>query len=239
MHLLLLSNSSCHGRGYLDHAEDAIRAHFADIDTPIAFIPFAIHDQAGYGQRVRERFARFGVDTETVTADTKGTDTLREAGGIFVGGGNTFRLLAKLRRQGMLGVIRELVAAGVPYMGSSAGSGIAAPTIKTSNDMPIIDPLGFDALGLVSYQLNLHFIDADPDSTHMGETRELRLTEYLEENEAPVVALREGAWITVESDVHTVGGTTGGIVFQRDHDPISIAAGDQLVVVGNSLHVAR
>ena len=157
-----------------------------------------------------------------------GVETLRLAGGIFVGGGNTFRLLWELRRQGMIEVIRERVAGGTPYMGSSAGSGIAAPTLKTSNDMPIVDPQGFDALALVPYQLNLHYLDADPDSRHMGETREQRLTEYLEENNTPVVALREGAWITVDGDRHTVGGETGGLILRRGTDPKPIQAGDQI-----------
>ena len=228
MHLLLLSNSSCHGHGYLDHAEDAIRAHFAAITGPVAFVPFALFDRDDYGRRVAARLADIGIDAVTVTADTDGLETLRLAGGIFVGGGNTFRLLRELRRQGMIEVIRDRVAAGVPYMGSSAGSGIAAPTLKTSNDMPILDPEGFDALALVPYQLNLHYLDADPDSRHMGETREQRLTEYLEENQVPVVALREGAWITVDGDRHTVGGETGGLILRRDTDPQPIQAGDQI-----------
>lgn len=237
--LLLLSNSQSHGRGYLDHAEEAITSHFAEAEAPIAFIPFAIHDREGYGGRVRERFSSMALETVTVTADAGGLETLRSAGGIFVGGGNTFRLLRQLRDRAMLPLIRERVAAGVPYMGSSAGSGIAAPTIKTSNDMPIVDPGGFDCLGLVSYQLNLHFIDADPDSTHMGETRELRLTEYLEENETPVVALREGAWIMVEGERHTVGGGTGGLVFQRGQEPLAVAAGDSLAVEGTQISVGK
>lgn len=226
--LLLLSNSQCHGQGYLDHAEVAIRTHFAAVDGPVAFVPFAVHDRDGYGRRVAERFAAMDLETVSVTADAAGVETLESAAGIFVGGGNTFRLLGELRRRGMLEVIRQRVAAGVPYMGSSAGSGIAGPTLKTSNDMPIVDPSGFEALGLVEYQLNLHFIDSDPESTHMGETRELRLTEYLEENETPVVALREGAWITVDGDRHIVGGTTGGLIFGRGRDPQSIEAGDAI-----------
>lgn len=226
--LLLLSNSQCHDQGYLDHAADAIRAHFAAADGPIAFVPFAVHDRDGYGRRVAERFAALDLETLTVTADAAGVETLESAAGIFVGGGNTFRLLGELRRQGMIEVIRKRVAVGVPYMGSSAGSGIAGPTLKTSNDMPIVDPQGFEALGLVDYQLNLHYLDPDPDSKHMGETRELRLTEYLEENETPVVALREGAWISVDGDRHVVGGETGGLIFRRGRDPKPIEAGDAI-----------
>src|SRR6185295_14640441 len=114
---------------------------------------------------------------------------------VSVGGGNTFRLLDTLQRSGLLGPLRLRVLAGMPYVGASAGTNIAAPTIKTTNDMPIVQPASFEALDLLPFQINPHYLDADPASPHMGETREERLREYLEENQAPVVGLREGAWL--------------------------------------------
>ena len=234
MRLLLVSNSQCFGHQYLEHAEQAVKDQFDGLDgNGIAFVPFAVHDQRAYGQRVGARFNDLGLSVTTVTPDEKGVALLSRSGGIFVGGGNTFRLLNLLRRHNMVSLIQKRVRAGTPYMGSSAGSGIAAPTIKTSNDMPIVAPqdlggLGFESLGLVDYQLNLHYIDTDPDSTHMGETRQQRLEEYLEDNQTPVVALREGAWIEVAGEVHRVGGQTGGLVFQRGGEPKPLVAGDEL-----------
>ncbi len=240
MQLLLVSNSLCFGRGYLDHTESVVKRHFAAAGGgTIAFVPFAVHDQQGYGERVTARLAELDLHATTVTADQVGLDLLSSASGIFVGGGNTFRLLDQLRCHRMLEVIRARVESGVPYMGSSAGSGIAAPTIKTSNDMPIVQPDSFDSLGLVDYQLNLHYIDTDPGSQHMGETRQQRLEEYLEENSTPVVALREGAWIEVRGEEHRVGGETGGLVFQRGSEPLPLTAGDRLEWQGESKLTVR
>jgi dipeptidase E len=145
---------------------------------------------------------------------------------MFVGGGNTFRLLNTLYYYELLPWIRERVRTGMPYMGASAGSNIAGPTIKTTNDMPIVQPPSFDALGLVPFQINPHYLDADPNSTHMGETREQRLREYLEENEVPVVAIREAAMIRVEGDVVTLEGNAGARIFRRGREPYEIEPGN-------------
>jgi dipeptidase E len=150
---------------------------------------------------------------------------VEDAEAIFIGGGNTFRLLNTLCHYELLGWIRERVNTGMPYMGASAGSNLAGPTIKTTNDMPIVQPPSFAALGLVPFQINPHYIDADAASTHMGETREQRLREYLEENEVPVVAIREPAMIHVEGDVTTLEGSAGGKVFGRGREPYEIEAG--------------
>ncbi len=235
--LLLVSNSQCHGHGYLDHAEGAVRSLFEALGAGdrVAFIPFALDDHAAYGERAVGRLGEFGLEAEVVFPGAGGKELIENAAGFFVGGGNTFRLLSLLRQEGLIEILRDRVEAGIPYMGSSAGSGIAAPTLKTSNDMPIVDPMGFEALGLVDYQLNLHYLDADPDSTHMGETRELRLREYLEMNVTPVVALREGAWIEVRGVEHRVGGETGGLIFRRGAEPVEIQAGDRLRPDGGGL----
>jgi dipeptidase E len=113
----------------------------------------------------------------------------------------------------------------MPYLGSSAGSVIAAPTLKTTNDMPIVRPESFDALGLVPFQINAHYFDADPESKHMGETREERLHEYLEENDVPVVGLREGAWLRVAAGEVRLGGRAGARLFHRGADPLEVQPG--------------
>ncbi|HEY3174995.1 MAG TPA: dipeptidase PepE [Candidatus Polarisedimenticolia bacterium] len=234
MRLLLLSNSSCHGAGYLDHAAEAIRA-FLSRAGRILFVPFALHDQAAYWARVRERFAQWGIEVDRAAEGSSGRAAVEQAEAFFVGGGNTFRLLHHLQGAGFLEPIRRRVAGGAPYLGSSAGTVIAAPTIRTTNDMPIVQPASLDALGLVPFQINCHYLDADPASTHMGETREQRIREFHEENEAVVIGLREGAWLAVEGGSGDRGapqvlleGRTGARVFRRGAAPSEFAPGAEL-----------
>lgn len=150
---------------------------------------------------------------------------LQGAEAIFIGGGNTFRLLKALYGYNLLGVIRERVGNGMRYMGSSAGINVAGPTIRTTNDMPIVQPPSFDALGLVPFQLNPHYLDADPNSTHMGETREERLLQFLEENETPVIGLREGAILRIENGTSELLGAKGARIFRRKLTPVEVSAG--------------
>jgi dipeptidase E len=130
-----------------------------------------------------------------------------------------------LQEQQLIEPIRARVEAGLAYLGTSAGSNVACPTIRTTNDMPIVQPASFSALGLVPFQINAHYLDADPKSTHQGETREQRLTEYLEENATPVIALREGAMIRVDGPETKLEGETGAVLFARDQPPRELAPG--------------
>lgn len=224
--LLLLSNSTNHGEGYLDHAWTAIRAFFGPARR-LAFVPFALCDHAAYVDKVRARFEPHGFEVVGVSAGAGGAATMEAAECVFVGGGNTFRLLDVLQRTGILGALRRRVASGLPYMGASAGTNIVAPTIRTTNDMPIVQPASFDALGLVPFQINPHYVDPDPGSTHMGETRETRLLEYLEENTAPVIGLREGAWLQREGDALRLEGR-GARLFRRGEEPQELEPGSDV-----------
>jgi len=215
--LLLISNSTNHGQGYLDHVLAEIDGFLGPVRR-LVFVPFALKDREAYGAKVRARLADIGVEVTTLTADEAGKRAVQEAESFFTGGGNTFRLLKILQDSGLLPLLRERALAGVPYMGSSAGTNIATPTIRTTNDMPIVQPASFEAMGLVPFQINPHFLDADPASTHMGETREQRLKEFHEENETSVVGLREGAWIRVEGDLATLGGGRGARIFRRGQE---------------------
>jgi len=192
----------------------------------LAFVPFALRDQAAYTTKVRERFAREGIEVEGL--ESSGADALHDADAVFVGGGNTFRLLDRLQRDGLLDDIRGAVDSGLPYMGASAGTNVACPTIRTTNDMPIVQPARFDALGLVPFQVNPHYVDPDPASAHMGETREERLREYLEENDVPVVGLREGSWIVVEGEAARIEGPRPARLFRRGRDPEEVEPGRDL-----------
>lgn len=185
----------------------------------LAFIPFAVFDRSRYGVAAAGRFKQEGIDVDVVTADEDGREILQRAAAVFVGGGNTFRLLKALQDSALLEVVRRRVVEGMIYMGASAGSNIAGPTIRTTNDMPIVQPRSFDALGLVPFQINPHYVDADSASSYMGETREQRLTEYLEENEMPVVGIREGAWIRLDDDDGVLGGRTSARILQRNAEP--------------------
>ena len=155
-------------------------------------------------------------------------ERIEDGEAIFVGGGNTFRLLQALYERDLVDAIRDRVRSGIPYIGSSAGTNIAAPTIKTTNDMPIIQPPSFDSLGLVHFQINPHYLDADPSSTHKGETREQRLIEFLEENDTPVVGLREGTMLRVEDGRTTLVGLAAARLFRRGKDPVEAAPGTAL-----------
>lgn len=222
-HLLLLSNSTLHGRGYLDHAEGAIREHLAGRARTVLFVPFALHDRAAYAAKVRERFLRLGLMVDSLHEG--GTSAamqaqVRAAEAVFIGGGNTFRLLKTLYDHDVVGAIRERALLGMPYIGSSAGTNVATASIQTTNDMPIVYPPSFDALALVPFNVNPHYLDPDPRSTHMGETRETRLREFLEMNARPVLGLREGAWLVVQGDTCRLEGTTGARLFRREQDPV-------------------
>jgi dipeptidase E len=220
--LLLISSSNVHGYGYLDHPEPEMRSFLAG-KTRVAFVPFALKDRDAYTGKVRERLGRMGFNVSPVRT---ASDLDSEA--IFVGGGNTWRLLKTLQEMNMLEEIRRRVSAGTLYIGSSAGSNIAAPTIKTTNDMPIVEPKSFEALALVTYQLNPHYLDADPATTHMGETREQRILEFHEENTTPVVGLREGTMVRVQDGKSTLLGMKPARVFLRGRAPVEVEPGSVL-----------
>jgi dipeptidase E len=225
--ILLISNSTVYGGGYLDHAEAEIRDFLGDTRR-VLFVPFALYDRDSYAASARERFAKMGYELSSVHDAADPVEAVAETDAIFVGGGNTFRLLKTLYDRQLLDPIRQRVAEGMPYIGSSAGSNIAGPTIRTTNDMPIVQPPSFDALGLVSFQLNPHYLDTDPDSKHMGETREKRIQEFLEENDTPVLGLREGAIARCENGRVMLKGSTGARIFRRGHEPVETLPGDQL-----------
>lgn len=227
MRLLLISNSTLHGSGYLDHAAGEIADFLGNVKR-VLFVPYALHDRDKYAASAQARFAQMGYELDSIHTSNDPVQTVRDTEAIFIGGGNTFRLLKTLYDHDLLEPIRERVRAGMPYIGSSAGSNVAAPTIKTTNDMPIVQPPSFEALGLVSFQINPHYLDADPNSTHKGETREERLVQFLEENETPVVGLREGAMLRIASGRVLLKGSSGARIFRRGTEPVERVPGDYI-----------
>jgi len=225
--LLLVSSSTIHGHGYLDHAADALSSFLSGVKA-LTFVPYALGDRDGYAAKVRERFAPLGIEVVSVHQAPDPRAAVRGAEALFVGGGNTFRLLKWLQDEGLLGPIRDRAAEGMPYVGSSAGTNVASPSIRTTNDMPIVPTANLLALGLVPYQINPHYLDPDPTSTHKGETREERLLQYLEESPVPCVALRESAFLRVEKGVSTLLGERGARVFKRGAAPFEISTGAEV-----------
>jgi dipeptidase E len=229
--LLLISTSTVHGTGYLEHALPELRALLQDVRR-VLFIPFALRDHDAYAAKAGQAFGRIGCAVDSLHEAVDMRAALESAQAVFCGGGNTFRLLRSLYEREALPLIRRRVADGMPYAGASAGANLACPTIKTTNDMPILEPPSFEALGLVSFQINPHYLDPDPGSTHMGETRETRIREFHEENQAPVLGLREGAMLLVEEGHIWLKGLAGARIFRRGQEPAEarpVARLDELV----------
>ena len=221
--VLLISNSTQHGRGYLDHVEAELR-DFLGKARRVLFAPFALFDREAYAGKARARFEAMGYEIETLA----GRGQLEGADALFVGGGNTFRLLKTLQDLALVAPIRRKVEEGLPYVGSSAGAIVAGPTLKTTKDMPIVEPRSFEALGLVAFQISPHYLDPDPASRHMGETQEERISQFLEENDAPVVGLREGAFLRVEGESVLLLGASGARIFRRGRAPVEARPGDRI-----------
>jgi dipeptidase E len=235
--LLLISNSTVYSREYLDHVANEIKSFLGNSKT-ILFVPFALHDRDAYAEKVRMRFAAMGYQVESIHRSGNTEKALARGDSIFVGGGNTFRLLKELYALNLIEPIRQKVQNGTRYIGSSAGSIIAGPTIKTTKDMPIVQPPSFDALGLMYFQISPHYLDSDPRSTHMGETQEERILQFLEENDAPVVGLREGAWLLVEGNSVTLKGATGARVFRRNQPPVEGVPGSDISELVEAMYEA-
>ena len=225
--LLLISNSTLHGSGYLDHAEAAIR-DFLGEPLRVLFVPHALRDRDAYAGQARGRLEKMGYGLDSLHEVPDAWEAVSRADALFIGGGNTFRLLQALQDLSLLQPIRRRVEEGKPYIGSSAGSVVACPTIRTTNDMPIVEPAGFGALALIPFQINAHYLDADPASTHMGETREERLRQFHEENPEPVVGLREGTMLRIEGGRVVLQGGRPARIFRRGAEPVEAPPGTAL-----------
>lgn len=232
--ILLISSSSVAGSGYLDPFEETIKSFLKDIPE-IVFVPYSA-DKSNwdvYTKKVRDRFEHFGIAVKGIHEVGNNIDNFKA---IFVGGGNTFRLLDHLQQFNLLSKINDAVLnKGMCYIGSSAGSNVACKTICTTNDMPIVYPAkGFGAINLIPLQINPHYIDPDPNSTHMGETRDDRIKEFHEANDTPVIGLREGAFLKIDDAYFTsqkmfLGGTNGAKFFFKGKEPVNIPSEQEII----------
>ena len=228
--LLLISNSTNYGASFLEHTTEAIKDFLGRQVTTVLFVPFAgvrfTYDD--YVTRVRARFEDMGYGLESVHAVANAPEAVKRAQALVVGGGNTFHLLRELYTRGLLELMHERVLAGVPFIGWSAGANVACPTIKTTNDMPIVEPPSFSALGFVPFQINPPYTDA-PLPQHSGETRAERLAEFVEANpQVYVVGLREGSMLRIEDSTITLMGPHNVTLFLKGKAPTDYTPMDSL-----------
>ncbi len=229
--LLLLSNSRTVGHGYLEHAEPHLRTFLGTRVERVLFVPYAavrISFDESAGEMVGPRFREMGYEVDRIDRARSPRAAIRKAQAIVVGGGNTFRLIKTLQDKGLLAEIRARVRRGAPYVGWSAGANVACPTMRTTNDMPVVEPRSLQAAGLVPFQVNPHYLDAHPEG-HGGETREERLLEFVEANPGVhVIGLREGSILRVEGRKLTLLGERTARIFVRGRDPWEVGPADDL-----------
>ena len=206
MRLLLISNSTRFGERYLDHCADAIVSLLGPSIQRVLFVPYAIHDHDAYAANVRARFELMGVGIDSVDDADGGRSGRRGCAGDLHWRRQYVPFGRRAVASALIEPIRRRVRTGVPYIGTSAGANVACLSIRTTNDMPIVQPPSFGALDLVPFNINPHYLDPVAGSTHMGETREQRIAEFHEENTPAVVGLREGAWLHVEGETMTLEG---------------------------------
>jgi dipeptidase E len=217
---------------------EQMRSFFGPVGR-VLFVPFALADHDGYVQMLAERGLNAGYVLDGLHRHADPRQAVREAEALFVGGGNTFRLLDVLQRLGLIEPIRERVRAGLPYLGVSAGSNVACPTIRTTNDMPIVQPATLEALGLVPFQVNPHYFfgatfrkEGETYVEHFGETRDDRLREFHEMNETPVVGLWEGGVLRCEAGRVLLAGAPAR-VFRKGREPLDVEPGTDLATLLN------
>ncbi len=228
MRLLLISNSTMPGEAYLDYPKQEIKMFLGQKPLTALFIPYAAVTFSfdTYEQKVAGRFTELGFNVKSIHHFSDPVQAVNDAEAIVVGGGNTWQLVRMLHENKLMGVIREKVLNGTPYIGWSAGSNVACPTLRTTNDMPITDPKGFETIRLVPFQINPHYLDANPEG-HGGETREQRIDEFLEINpDVYVAGLREGTMLRVENDQMRLIGNRTARIFKKGNAPVELSAAD-------------
>jgi len=228
MRLLLLSNSTNSGETYLQHALPVIKDFIGEIPRRILFIPYAAVtiDFDEFTRIVNEKFNEINHSVIPVHHSNNAAEAVKDAEVIVVGGGNTFRLLKMMQENNIIEVIRQKVMDGTSFIGWSAGANVACPTIRTTNDMPVVQPDNFNALNLVSFQINPHYLDANP-AGHAGETRETRIKEFIELNpETWVIGLREGTMLKIENQTIQYIGEKTARIFRKGEKSIELGRKD-------------
>jgi dipeptidase E len=228
MRLLLISNSTNAGEQYLEHPKARIKEFLGDKQIKALFIPYAAvtFSYNDYELKVRDKFREIGHDIISIHHYTNPVNAVKNASVIVVGGGNTWKLLKMLQDNRLIEAVRQKVLAGTPYIGWSAGANVACPSIRTTNDMPVVEPASFKAFNLVSFQINPHYLDANP-AGHTGETREQRIEEFIDINrDIWVVGLREGTMLLIEEGRIIFVGPRKTRIFRKNHIPLELGEND-------------
>lgn len=225
--IIIASTSTLHGGEYLDYLLPTLNTLFKDCKT-ILFIPFArpggiSHKE--YTAKAALAFSKINIKVKGIHEFEDFSSAIKNAEGIFTGGGNTFLLVSQLHQNKIMNILADAVKSGIPYLGTSAGSNICGINMQTTNDMPIIYPPSFNTLGLIPFNLNPHYLDTDIQSKHMGETRETRINEFHSFNTIPVLGLREGSWLEVKGDEIILKGDWTARLFKQNENPIELESG--------------
>tara|TARA_R100001369_G_scaffold89947_1_gene128194 strand:- start:1477 stop:2187 length:711 start_codon:yes stop_codon:yes gene_type:complete len=228
--LIVASTSTIYNGTYLDYLTEALIELFSETQE-VLFIPYArpggiTHDE--YTQKASEAFEKINKKVIGLHTFPDPVKAINETKGIFTGGGNTFVLVSSLYKNQVMEPLREVIFNGTPYLGTSAGSNICGVSMKTTNDMPIVYPPSFKTLGVIPFNVNPHYLDPDPSSEHMGETRETRIKEFHTQNNIPVVGLREGSWLRVKDSSIVLKGEHSARIFKRGKKPVEIETSTSL-----------
>jgi len=231
--IIIASTSTIHGSGFLEYLLDDLKLHFKDSNT-ILFIPYARPSGIShevYTKKVKDVFLKIGKTINGLHEFDDPIKAIKEAKGIFIGGGNTFVLVNQLYKNNLITSLQKVVNSGTPYLGTSAGSNICGLTLCTTNDMPIVYPPSFKTLALVPFNINSHYLDPDPTSKHMGETREIRIKEFHNFNTQPVVGLREGSYLQIINNEITLKGELSARIFEYNKAPYEIEPETELTTL--------
>lgn len=228
--IFIASTSTIHGSGYLDYILDDLKLFFNDV-SKVLFIPYARPNGISYDnytKKVSTAFSKINIKIEGIHTFENPIEAVKNAEAIFVGGGNTFVLAYQLYKNNLVDALKTVTKKGTPYLGTSAGSNMCGLTIKTTNDMPIVYPPSLNALALVPFNINPHYLEPDLNSKHMGETRDTRINEFHHYNTHPVIGLREGSWLKVEGNSIILKGTISAKIFEYNKIPYEVEPGTEL-----------
>ncbi|WP_242085652.1 dipeptidase PepE [Aestuariivivens sediminis] len=228
--IIIASSSNVYGSGFLEYLFEELETFF-EVAEDILFIPYArpggiSHDD--YTEKVNHAFRKIEKNVIGIHTFENQKQAIKNAKAIFTGGGNTFVLINQLYKRHLIEPLKTSISKGIPYLGTSAGSNICGLNIMTTNDMPIVYPPNFNALGLVHFNINPHYLDPNPKGKHMGETREVRIKEFHQYNTIPVVGLREGSWLRVNGESVVLQGNLKARIFECDKDPYEIDPNTEL-----------
>ncbi|WP_298320155.1 dipeptidase PepE [uncultured Aquimarina sp.] len=228
---IIASTSTIHGSGPLEYLFEPLIELFVDSDE-ILFIPYARPGGISldeYTIGVNNIFKKINKKVLGIHMFSDTIEAFKNTQGIFTGGGNTFLLVDQLYRNKVIEPLKKAIDSGIPYLGTSAGSNICGLTMQTTNDMPIVHPPSLKTLGIIPFNVNAHYLDPDPNSTHKGETRETRIKEFHTINPQPVVGLREGSWLRIHQNDITLKGDLSARIFEQNKSPYEIPTGSSLL----------